>query len=439
MVRVFVIPCRLSYPSMTKTPKNPMSGSTFLRRPVGLATVGLAAIALSGTAIAQSVWTGAVSNDYNNADNWSPSGIPGQGTNIVIDSSTTNPTVITGNWSRRQGGSTTISGTANVTVSGGQGRLLNGGPGDFNMLGGTLNHTGEYFLVGASDPNTVPGKLNQSGGTITSAVSRGFFLSDNSINQTPTSYNMTGGTLTVTSQATYNIGTEADRKFRSVWFGKAGEVGGLASNVPGDFFHITNGIASFTKSTGAGTGTGDLLLSRNASLLVDGGTVSFHNYTEVRVGFQKAGTVNSNITVNGGSLSITGPTNVVLGYDDDGHLNINSGTVTLDGILQLGRVGGGNGFVAMTAGTLFAQDIVQNTALSTFTFSGGSITLIGNQTDIVDQTWFLGVAGTFASYDALNNVTTITVVPEPQVYGLALAGGLGLLVFARLRKRARHI
>ena len=139
-----------------------------------------AALACAPLAHAVSSWTGALDNNYGNAGNWTPSGVPGTAVDVEILGGTAN--VPSGNWDRRGAGSTTIGGSATVNLNAGSGRLLNNGT--FNMSGGSLNHTGEYFIVGTG----AVGTMNHSAGAISSTLSRGWQLSDNNISQSGSAY-----------------------------------------------------------------------------------------------------------------------------------------------------------------------------------------------------------------------------------------------------------
>lgn len=392
-----------------------------------------ACLALPIISHAQSTWTGAISTDYGNAGNWSPSGVPSVGTNVIINTNTPNGTIIpSGNWDRRGAGTTTISNSGSVTLNLGSARFLNNGT--FNVSGGSFTQTGEYFIVASN----AQGTFNQSGGTVTSSLSRGFQISDNDISQSGSTYNLSAGTLNVTSLATWT-----DANLRNVWFGKGGEsyTGGNGS-APGDKLIVTGGTATFTKDA-LQSNTSQVRLSRNAAIQVSAGTVTFANYNNFIVGYQASNTTNSGILVNGGTLVISGGTNINLGQADDGKLTISSGTMNMDGSLILGGTGAdgnndGIGTAVMTGGSFFASGInlLNPSGASTFSFSGGFIRLQGDQSTIINQSWFItsGAPNTVtAIYDNVNNWTDITVVPEPSTCALM---GLGLGAWALVRRRA---
>ena len=354
-----------------------------------LTTVLLTFAAAASLPAADYTWTGTSSNVASLPANWNVAGspasvAPGVADNVLIDVNSPNPTSIpSGNWDRRGAGATTVGGTGVVNVNTGSARLLNFGT--FNMSGGQINHTGEYFIIGTGGLGT----MNHTGGTITSNHSRGFFLSDNNINQLGTSYTLSGpgAVLNVTSMATYNPTVAGDRRLRSVFFGKGNE-NTVSPTIAGDLFRITEGIATFTKNTNTGSGTADVLLSKNTGIQVEGGSLTFDKYNEIRIGFGYGGTDNSgttptgatnnNITVTGGILNITGGTNVRVGYADPGTIAMSGGSLNLTGTLNIGT-GSSKGTLTMTGGTLTvtnaATDIVGggNNGNATISLSGNSM------------------------------------------------------------------
>lgn len=390
----------------------PAGSSRFLLRSA------FAAVSILPIAHAASSWTGAVDNNYNTAGNWTPSGMPGVATDVEILSGTAN--VPSGNWDRRGAGYTTIGGSAAVTLTAGSARFLNTGA--FNMTGGSFTQNGEYFIVGAG----AVGTMTHSAGTITTTLSRGFQLSDNGINQSGSTYNLSGtASLSVTSAATF-----VDIGLRGVWLGKGGESGGDASvpigTATGDIFNATGGTAVFTKG---GTNPAEVRISRNSGLIVNGGAVTFNNYTDFRVGHGASGGLNDRVVVSAGTLDINGGTNMYIGESDAGLLSISGGTMTLNGLLSLGRAAyTGIGTIQMSGGVLNANSIVA--VNGNFNFNGGDVYLNGDQTAILGQTWFHGAAGTTASFDG--SKTHLFIVPEPSL-GLLLLGATGLAGIRRRR------
>lgn len=391
--------------------------SILLRKSLPRLTICLAAAVVPFAAHAQVRWTGDVSDDYSVGANWDSAVAPSNTTEVIIDSSAVNPAVLaSGNLERFA--NTTISDTGSLTLN--AGRFING-QSTFTVSGGSLSHTGEYFLVG----HTGVGTFNQSGGVVTSNHSRGFFLSNNESNESGTTYNLSGGTLIVNS-TTGNPPPEW--WLRSVWFGKGS---GGASPLIGDKFHATGGTATFTR---VGSNEAGVMISRNSKLQVSGtAEVTFTNYSHFYVGYNNAGTSENEVIVDGGKLTISG-TDLHLGFNDSGSLTISAGTLDLDGFLVIG--GGGAGFVTMTGGVVSLGGITYS--LGSFDFSGGLLQIEGDYSTILDEAWFdtSGAGGTVSAiYDPETNITTIAV-PEPATAVLAMAGLGFLIAFGRRRIRA---
>ncbi|GAA5116280.1 autotransporter-associated beta strand repeat-containing protein [Luteolibacter yonseiensis] len=322
-------------------------------------------------------WTGTTSNVSNVAGNWNPNGTPGGADNVLINTSTPNPTNIpSGNWERKGAGTTTIDGTGIVNLALGGARFLNNGA--FNMLGGQFVQSGEYFIVG----NGGVGTFTQSGGSVDTTLRRGFFLSDGD-GDSGSVYNLSGGTLSVKSATDSGVGEE----LRSVWFGKG------RNGVGTDKFNITGSTATFEKTGGS---TANVQLSGSAELNVTNGTVTFDKYTEARVGYLAAnGDQQAKINVSGGTLNFTnaaGNTNVRVGYNDKGLLKIDGGEVNIKGLLGIGTTG--NAVVDDGAGTcLMSGAAVMNitgnlavgtgTSKGTLSMSGGTLTVTNTGVDII--------------------------------------------------------
>ncbi|RYD31340.1 MAG: hypothetical protein EOP86_18110 [Verrucomicrobiaceae bacterium] len=134
------------------------------------------------------VWTGASGDGLFTTDlNWDPAGFLLPEDELTISSG---EAINTGNLNL--GGLVTVSGTGNLTVT--NGRFLNGSglPSQVRVNGGFLVHDGQYFIASMNNP----GEIIQSGGSVTSAVSVAWFLSDGA--NAKGTYELTGGTLDVT-------------------------------------------------------------------------------------------------------------------------------------------------------------------------------------------------------------------------------------------------
>jgi len=133
-------------------------------------------------------WTGAVSNDYNTAGNWNPSGVPAATDNVTIPSGTTNPpnlnnTTFTVSEFIQNAGQTLSLGTGNMNVTGsftnnglvsGSGRVILNGAAPQTISGsGTIgnmelnNGTGATIGATAADSLKISGLLTLTSGTLT--------------------------------------------------------------------------------------------------------------------------------------------------------------------------------------------------------------------------------------------------------------------------------
>ncbi|RYD43669.1 MAG: hypothetical protein EOP85_09960 [Verrucomicrobiaceae bacterium] len=381
------------------------------------------------------LWLGSDGN-YTTAANWSPSGNPSAATVVEINSGNAS---YAGNLTRAA--NTVISGTGTLTLTG-TGRLVNGGGGAaaISVSGtGGINQSGEYFLV--SNNNT--GSITQSGGTVRSTVSRGWFMSDGT-GSTGT-YTLTGGALEVSTS-----GSNSTNSAYSVHIGK---------NSGNDLLHINGGNATFT----ATANDTRAYISKGAEMRVDSGSATFSNFRFFVVGRDADVGSTSDLAVNGGSLSLTGLASngaFVVGGRNDGRVTLSGGSITVSGAgmwlgdadaaatttingsflqsggemtvptgIVLSRALNSTGSYVMTDGILNTSSITAGAGSNPlFDFMGGEIFLTGDQRSILDQSWFREVQDTVASYDSFTDQTHIHVIPEPGSALLAVvAVGLGVV------------
>ena len=399
----------------------------------------LSVLAIATTAVAQDrTWTGSGDGtNWSDAANWNPDFTPIAGDSVLINTGSVNYDV-DGNFVRND--LTTLNGTGTLNIIGKR-FLIGGEPGaSFTVAdNASLVHDGEYFLIGLNNS----GDFNQTGGTVTSTVSRGWFLSDNPVD-TVSTYDLTGGSLNVT--LTGNGGND----LYNVRIGK---------NDSNDLFTIAGGDAVFTSANDQNNqrfylqGDSQLELDSGsltvnefrffslgrddagiAAMTVNGGTfnLNLNENQDLRafiVGGPGAdGNANGLLTVNGGSINVVDG-GMWLGDGSTGTVDQMAGDILLDADLVLGR--NTLGFYNMTGGTLDATNIVLgNAADSLFTFGGGTITLDGDQTSLLSETWFNATNGASANYNPALDTTVITV-PEPATAGLLL--GVGVLAMRRRR------
>lgn len=339
------------------------------------------------TAMAQTpTWTGAVSNDITVAGNWSTGAAPTGAQDAVFSTSTPNfANVPSGNWDRRGTGVTTISENGRVDLVTGSARFISNGT--FNVTGGLFDQVGEYWMIADSGLGT----FNHSGGIVKSKVSRGWQLSNNSINQSGSIYNLSGtGALTVEHTA-----TNGDGQLRHVWFGKGGDGGEGSAPIgtaTGDIFNMTGGTATFFRTAGA-TNNSEVRISRNAGLLFSAGTASFTNFTQFRIGQGPSGGLNARVIVSGtAAVTIAGDTSVYVGNQDNGLLEVSGGSLNIASYLNLGNPAfpAGTGTVKVSGGTLTAGAIFRSNETSKLIYTGGDIYIREpfDNSSIIDEAWF---------------------------------------------------
>ena len=322
------------------------------------------------------VWNGSLNTNYDFGYNWSSGTNPGLQDEVTISSG---QAIRGGNLERN--GKTTVSGTGTLTVNG---RLINRG--EFNIEGGTLKQTGNYFITGV----TYPGTIRHSAGTVDSTIDRGFFIADDAA-ASGSKYLLSGtGQLIVKSTGNGNASVGGSL-LHNVHVGKA------AAN---DLFEVSGGQASFTSSN-----NNFVYISRTGTVRVTGGAATFANYSAFLIGFEGAG--NNLLDISGGSVAITGSTPLLVGGGSTGAVTLSGGSLSVDQAVSLG-LSNANGTFTMTGGTLKASDIT-STVRGSFVFEGGEITLTGDRRSILAEEWFTAAPGTVTNFDQGLNRTVIHV------------------------------
>ena len=321
-------------------------------------------------------WTGAFSTNFDVAFNWSAGRVPGTAEEFAV---TSGEAIRGGNLERYA--PTTVSGTGVLTVNG---RLINRG--EWDVSGGMLKVSGNYFLVG----NNFPGTIRHSGGIVDATLDRGFFTADD--NGASGSKYLLSGTGQLVVRSTGNGNTSVGGSIlHNVHVGKGGT---------NDLFEVSGGQASFTSSN-----NNFVYISRTGTMRLSGGSASFANYTAFLIAFEGAG--DNLLDISGGSMSITGNTPLLVGGGSTGAVVLSGGSLSVGQAVSLGQ-SNANGTFTMTGGTLAAADIT-STVRGTFNFEGGEITLSGDRRPILGEAWFHAVEGTTATYDAGLNRTLISV------------------------------
>ncbi|MGF1529742.1 MAG: hypothetical protein ACFCU4_00085 [Puniceicoccaceae bacterium] len=414
-----------------------------------LSVACFATCAINAPLMAQSSWDGGVGN-YATGGNWTPSGVPSSATEILIESGTA---IFTGTdtFFERAASSTIDGGTLEINNA----RFVNarGGPATFNLVdGGLTQNNSTYFIVGQNNFGT----FNQSGGLADITVGRGFFVTDGA--GLGGAYNLTGGTLDLKMNQ-FGADSLTNGLFNA-WVGRGGNNDSML--VDGGTFNL-----AVTGPVGADR---NFLVARNATFQVDSGSVEMVGLRSFVVGMGRVANTSSNMIINGGNTSIEASSGFYVGAGVSGTLEMTAGNLSLTGAagLRMGdqaastsistdatsalttsavTLSGGvmdvegdiilaiNSFntseFSMSGGSLFANDIFVGSGSATFNFFGGQIQLAGDRTDILTETWFVGAAGTSATYDSTGDRTVIAI-PEPNA---ALLGLVGALLLATKRSR----
>jgi len=292
-------------------------------------------LALQGSSLAQSTWTGTSNTTWSGAGNWSPSGAPASGASVIVDknSATTytisldaSPTLT--NWSSN------ITGNSTIVMASGGNRTLS--------ITGTLTKTGDKPLQfrsnGANKLAVTVGTVDQTVAGIASGNTLTFGLVNNelsSLNITTANVSAIGGnnTLALTganNTADYTIGTLNLGTGGIVVFANAiangeqralnvGSLNGTGGTIRGANGAVTTGIATLNLT---GTSNGSY-----SGALIDGAAV-------VRV--VKSGSATQTL---GGSYIYTGGTLITGGtllttkaaalssYNGTGKVEVNGGTI----------------------------------------------------------------------------------------------------------------
>jgi predicted alpha-1,2-mannosidase len=359
-----------------------------------------------GVTQAQISWTGS-SGDYNTAENWDSGAIPDASEAISIASG-----VATSSENLTRDASTSLSGTGELVVSG---RFINAAnaSSELNISDdATLTQDGQYFLVA----NGSAGSIIQTGGTINSTVSSGWFMSDNS--GSSASYTLTGGSLNVSSSAG-----------NGVHFGK---------NSSADTFLVDGGNANFSASTS----NMRVYFSKGSTFQLDTGDVSFDSFQYLVIGREYEADSTTKVIINGGAMTINelqdGGAVAMANKNDslitinDGSLSIdgdlwigdadasvdtvptasivqNGGTVTITGEMILARSSGGAGSYTMNGGSLELESItIGSGSEPAFNFLGGQLVLTGDQSYLAEEDWFTVDPDTTVVYDLETDATTFT-------------------------------
>ncbi len=297
-------------------------------RPTTFLATSIASLLLGSLPVlADSVWTGVSSLDWNDAANWT-AGYPAA-TNAIVNPNvgafpdptiSANAVTVTDiRVNDTAGGTATLNQTAGAITQTGFFRIATGagGTGIFNVSGGTNTVTGAQVLVGESGTGT----MNVSGGTLNFSGGQGFMLASNA-GSTGT-VNQTGGIVNKTNG----------------WFS-------IGANGNG-FYNISGGGLSATGDfnvADVGTSRGVLDVSGTATVTSPGVLFIGKNVNTTGLLNVSSGTVNSNLFTIGGANNAT---NVGRGF-----ATISGGQVNASGELWVGQGGGSNGLMDLSGGVV---------------------------------------------------------------------------------------
>lgn len=282
---------------------------------------------ISATA-ATKTWTGATSNAWSTATNWSPASVPSSLDDITISAKTNMPVFTTGAVTIH---SLNIQTGASLTVSGGTLSVIGGAQsvyGTYNVSGGTVYANYDLRVYSGGVINESAGTIQLSSSSATAPAYSLYLYSGGTINQTggtlyvkdyrssPGTFNQTGATALFRLAGTWRPGTSS--KFLSM----AGTVQFSASGTnKADFASGTKQFSSMIIDAGADPNF-DNNSNKGGKIYVNG------NFTNNNSGLNE--TTNASFTFNG-TANQTITSACLSSKSTFGNLTINKtgGTVTL--------------------------------------------------------------------------------------------------------------
>jgi RHS repeat-associated protein len=364
-------------------------------------------------------WTGPSGGDWNNANNWSPTGVPNYQDDVQIDSST--PLTVNIDSGNQSVESLELAATGTLAVSGGSLTVANGA-----MIDGTLQLSGSPTLTG-SFTGGAASSATYSGNVLTTGQQGATFdfpnlvWSSGTISGTITN----AGTLTVSSTAPKYADGVLNNAGTIVQTGVDLEIGsganpGMINNLPAGQFDVQtddvigvgyaiwqyssggaiNNSGTFRKSAGAGTASVNVTFSNSAGATVDA----------------RVGTLD---LIGGGSLSggaFDAQTGAGLDLGSSDYATTAIGTFT----------GSGGGVVAVAAGTLTigSSGATFDFPSSLFEVDGGTID--DSAGSLINQGAIDLVAGTLGAGSGVvtnDGALTVSSSQSKRVVGVLNNGG----------------
>jgi hypothetical protein len=372
------------------------------RRTLALLAGGLAGSLAAhgpGSAQAQTVWNGSVSNQYNNASNWTPNTVPNSSsTTAAITNATNNPVVISG-VNPTLGGltigmgesltlsdnqllmivaatspGTTISNNGAITInsagdntdlvlSGANGIVTLGGSGTLTTSnfvqnriyaagsGVTLVNSSTYTILGAGQLGVGLLALNNQG-TVNASLSAGLFVIPSAAGVTNT------GTLEATSSGTLNlVGSVANTGGTILASGASAVVNLNGSTITGGTLNTASGGTMFggnSTLSGVTISSGSTVTAQDNTTTTLAGTIT-NNGT---IAMKSAGD-NTDLVIGSGTVSNTGGGSITMSnfvqnriFSTSGGTLVNDTNNTIQGA---GQIGVGQNFNLSNKGTINAN------------------------------------------------------------------------------------
>jgi len=397
------------------------SGATFTS-PYISATAGYLTVS-SGTCVS-GTWTGLISTDWNNANNWCDGVVPTPSTNVIINSGGNQPvigvTAVCNNLTINSGATLTVTGTNTLTVS------------------SNLSNNGTFA------PGTGTVILNGAAQTISGTTSTTF----KNLSLTGTSSVTTGANITIGGNLNIGDGTTLTSRAYDLTVTGTTTIGGGAS-----------GKLTITSTTGTKIFTGAVtinsggVMSENVAedLTFKSDVINYGTLTEngsASIGFAgnfvNNGTYNGNTgihTFSGTGKSISGSIAISIGnaaisgtYTNNGTLTVGTalsgiGVITNTGSLNIGGICSittfaNSGTTAVTGTSNITTALANFTNIGTLNLNGSGIIagITNNAAGIVN----LANSGTITSFNNATATSTLNIsdltVPTISTLTVSTAG-----------------
>jgi hypothetical protein len=409
-----------------------------------------------GNIMSKSTWTGALSSDWNDADNWSPAGVPGVNSDVVIASGapvasasigTVNSITVSSELSFESAETNTVAtfldntGFLYVDNNGGEGgttvdiggtltnshRLAIGNTtlsASDEVTAAALDNTGAILLNGSSTNQALLDVTSGSAGFGATGVLSGYvrLAGDSAIEF------VTGEITSLAAGA--HLGLHGKNAFieDSTALGSNSALRGLASIGRGATFKLHSGAAVST--TGALVNDGNVLLDTNAgdggsSLTLAGALTNSQNLTIGNATLSTSDKVTAASIDNTGAISLTGSSanqallDVTAGDAGFGTAGVLSGYVRLAGDSAIEFKGGQISTIAAFANL---QLLGNNAFIEDSTALGSNSALTGLAT----------IAGVFDLENKAAVSTSGALVNDGQVYLDTVGGGSSLTLAGAL-------